>query len=480
MEKDKIIIVDDDAANRKLLEEALKPIGASFFLASTAQSALNRIKEEKPDLLISDVNMPGMDGFQLTKALRKNDETRDIPIILVTGMNARDLKMRGLQAGCDDFVHKPYDLSELQVRVRTMLRLSHYRRQLTSKRQLDFIFDQISDGLIITDKNYKIIRINKTAEKYLNTSITGKNLVELFEQQYEKTDPRDDIFNSQHTDGNCIYFRPATDTTSALYLHCKINWVKNEQRGENRALLILKDVTGEQTEQRLKYDFISLISHKLRSPLSVIGGLSQLLEKEMKGAADQDQLNIFSDLKTNTIRLELLVDKLIRFSTINNINLIARQSNPFEPLVTAKNAVKHTIYYYGKKTIRTEYNSSLNPNYTLSQITEEQFTFIIENLVENAIKFSSPRGVEILLNFSQSEKKFIFSVSDNGPGIPPEVQDKIFDSFYQYEKIFTGNVEGMGIGLAMVKHLVGQYGGEISVKSQLNHGTTFFITIPIF
>ena len=479
MKKDSIVIIDDDVANLKLLQEVLKPFNYHVYLATSAEDGLKLIVRENPDLLISDVNMPGMDGFTLTRKLRESPETRDMPIILITGMDATDLKVKGLEAGCDDFLTKPYDLSELQVRVKSLLKLSYYRRQLSTRQQLDFLAQHMTDGLIITDQDYRIIQINKTAEKLINYNGQDKSVIDLISEQYETEDTSADLSNHPIPYSKILLYRPASTEVNALYLQCEISFVKHPELDEGRVILILKDITDEQVEQRLKHDFISLISHKLRSPIAVIAGMARLIESSFGIKLDKKQKEILGQLKENSIKLELLVDKLIRFSTINNINLLSRQNIPYDPLEIIKESTTHTIYFYSHKTVKTNYKTSLPDNFTYNVLTKDQVSFINDNLVENAIKFSKGQSVEIDFQLWLEDEYLKFSVTDNGPGIPPEAQEKIFKSFYQYEKIFTGNVEGMGIGLAMVKQVIDNIGGRIEVSSELEKGSTFKIYLPI-
>ena len=104
---------------------------------------------------------------------------------------------------------------------------------------------------------------------------------------------------------------------------------------------------------------------------------------------------------------------------------------------------------------------------------------IIGNLIENAIKFNDTNAAKISIVVKKIPGKVEFSVTDNGPGIPNEEYERIFEKFYQVEKYFTGQVEGTGLGLAIVKRLIEREGGEIRVESKLGQGSTFIFTLPI-
>ena len=127
---EKILVVDDDHFNLTLMRELCESSGYRVVDAKDGEEALKRTEEERPDLLLLDVMMPKLDGFQVCAQLRRNPATRDIPVILVTAMNDMDSKIRGMELGADDYVTKPFKLFELQTRIRAALTLRRYRIQL--------------------------------------------------------------------------------------------------------------------------------------------------------------------------------------------------------------------------------------------------------------------------------------------------------------------------------------------------------------
>ena len=122
----RVLIVDDERHNRQLLEAMLSPEGYLLVTASSGEEALTVVRLQPPDLILLDVMMPGMDGYELTNAVKATPATRNIPVIMVTALDDRDSRMRGLRAGAEDFLSKPIDRAELSVRVRNLLRLKAY------------------------------------------------------------------------------------------------------------------------------------------------------------------------------------------------------------------------------------------------------------------------------------------------------------------------------------------------------------------
>lgn len=139
-DKDKILIVDDDILNLKLLAASLSAGSYECVTAQDGYRALESIEKEHPDLILLDIMMPGLDGFEIAAKVKENPTTRNIPIILITALDGSDNKVRGLEAGADEFLNKPIHAAELQARVNSLLRLKHYQEQLASRSQSEYRF----------------------------------------------------------------------------------------------------------------------------------------------------------------------------------------------------------------------------------------------------------------------------------------------------------------------------------------------------
>jgi two-component system cell cycle response regulator len=479
--KEVVLIVDDDHDSLKLLSMLLAKNPFRVITAASGEEALLKIAEERPNLMLSDVQMPGMDGFALTAAIRADKAYRNMPILLATGLNDDQQKIQGLEAGCDDFIAKPFDFTELNARVNSLLTLAKMRKQVSESEQFDFIFDKITDALIITDEAFNIIRHNFKAAELFGIENSGSvNFLDMAYQRYQCSVQRhllevmeEDVFSVE-------FFRPAHEYTEALFLQADIRLVKHQSFAGDRIIFFIKDITRSRVDENLKHDFLSLISHKLKSPLVVVNGMAQLLEEHLqKKLADKEREHL-KRLLVNGRQLESLVEKLIDYSTFMNLNLLPHQMETFDPVVTFKAAVARKISQYINKVIRVEYDIDLVHKVQIDTLTVSQYGFIIGNLLENAIKFNIRPLIELNIRFSLSNNRvLIIEMEDNGVGIPEEELSKIFESFYQYEKIFTGNVEGIGIGLTMVRRLMEKLGGEITVVSIINKGSTFKLRLPL-
>jgi len=146
-EKSTILIVDDEEVARYTVEVLLSKEGYNLVFAENGEEALKKAEELVPDLMLLDVMMPGMDGFEVCQHLRANKRLGELPIVMITALDDRDSKLRGIKAGADDFMSKPFDRAELRARVRTITRLNRYRRLIETEEQLAYLanYDTLTD-----------------------------------------------------------------------------------------------------------------------------------------------------------------------------------------------------------------------------------------------------------------------------------------------------------------------------------------------
>jgi two-component system cell cycle response regulator len=144
--KSTILIVDDEPTGRQLLEDLLMPQGYDLVFACNGAEALAKAAEAPPDLILLDVMMPDMDGFEVCRRLRANPALAEVAVIMLTALDDRDSRLCGLEAGADDFLTRPIDRAELRTRVRTITRLNRYRRLLAERSKFDRIVENAPDG----------------------------------------------------------------------------------------------------------------------------------------------------------------------------------------------------------------------------------------------------------------------------------------------------------------------------------------------
>ena len=233
---------------------------------------------------------------------------------------------------------------------------------------------------------------------------------------------------------------------------------------------------------------LSLVSHKLKTPLSIINGYSEtILSGLQPGEMSNFNVKALEDINKQGEKLSVLVDKLVRFANISDllpedlqksdVNVKKIFSDASSKCILRDDAITvmssdNTIRRKGPSVeIKCENNTTIYADKTLLAIA-------VEELVDNAIRFNNNSSKKIRLFYYQDQGKDVLAVADNGVGIKKEHISKIFHKFYQVDDFFTGQIEGWGLGLALVKRIVNLHGGNITVRSQYGVGTIISLVFP--
>lgn len=173
MNKAKILVADDIKQNVKLLRVILTTSEYDVIEAYDGEEALEKAKAEHPDLILLDIMMPKLTGYEVCQKLRADRLTKDIPVVMITALHEMDDRIKGIEAGADDFISKPFNKAELLARVKSLLRM---RQETTKKAEamvLDTILSDLSEGVVVTDEQWKIKNVNRTAQEILNIHETA-------------------------------------------------------------------------------------------------------------------------------------------------------------------------------------------------------------------------------------------------------------------------------------------------------------------
>jgi PAS domain S-box-containing protein len=179
-EKPTILIVDDEKSVRETIGSLLIVQGYQLIFASNGKEALERAAESSPDLILLDIMMPFMDGFEVCRRLRENQRLREVPIIMITALDDKDSRLQGIQSGADDFISKPFDFTELIARVKTITRFNRYRRLLEERTKFKKIVEILPDGMMVIDSEFIIRLSNETFRNLIHarddSNIIGKKI----------------------------------------------------------------------------------------------------------------------------------------------------------------------------------------------------------------------------------------------------------------------------------------------------------------
>jgi signal transduction histidine kinase len=336
------------------------------------------------------------------------------------------------------------------------------------------IFHDTQEGLVLTDGDGRILLINPAARALL-----GRRGLPV--DTLEKALPAD-----------CASRPAIAQILSAPARTTSFEWERHEPKllilagvadrlgGRNGAvghLFIFHDATLEKRGEMLARDFLSIVSHKLRTPLAATVGYLELIRKE-PGALSDEQLDALCKAQGANEKLRRLVEKLIAFSMVRNPERIVleRMETGLAELVDCAISSAGSII---DDSVMLKWDRRSCAGLPKLQIDLLLLKEALANFIENAVKFnpSAAKTVEIIAGRDASNVRI--TIKDDGPGIPGEEQSKLFRKFYQIDEYFTCQAPGFGLGLSFAKNVVEAHGGEVGLRSQAGKGSEFWFTLPM-
>lgn len=388
-----VLIVDDTIYNIQLLSMMLIRQGYEVSQATNGIQALEIATKELPDIILLDIRMPDMNGYEVCRKLKENSTTRDIPIIFISSVEEPSEKVEAFSVGGVDCISKPFQLIEVLARIETHLRLCSLQKRLQ---------------------------------------------------------------------------------------------VQNEQL-QMAATLLTRSLQQERELSQMKSDFISVVSHEFRTPLTTIQSASELLE--YYEWTKEERVEQLHQIQFEVKHMTALMEDVL-FLSRTNANKSKINLSKFDLLKFCSQLLRQMQRTFAKNCtllsslhLFANFNISIeNPHLQsdlpelIVEMDEKILRQILTNLITNAIKYS-PQNSTINFSYNVDQTHVTFIISDQGIGIPEEDLEHLFSAFHRGKNV--GILPGTGLGLSIVKNCIDVHNGSISVKSQLNIGTEFTVTLPI-
>ena len=472
----KILIVDDYPANVKLLERNLRTAGYETVAAYDGQEALEKVRTERPDLVLLDIMLPKIDGFEVCRRLRADEATAVIPIIMITALMETEDRIRGLESGADDFISKPFDRGELLARVKSLLQVKYYRSMLAEREKFHAVIQDLSHGIIITDGQWRIQTISRRAAELLgrlDEDLTGRDLAEALAPF--QVEPSLEALRQSPVRAVTVELT-REDVRPPRYLAGRYTRIEGPQGELFNGAMVFRDVSEMRQQEKLKRDFLSLITHKLKTPLTIVGGYLRLIDQRKYGEVPPAMAEAVKISMGKVQELADLIEKVLSYAGLTATELErAGHLVPVEDVVRRLSRRVQERYPARK----VDWVFALPPGLARARAPEELLFIVLDNLMDNAVKFCQKNEVRVEIAAREVEdRRLEISIRDDGLGIRPQDRDQIFQDFSQLEDVFTGNIVGMGLGLATAKRLVASWNGQIDFESAPGQGSRFFFTVP--
>jgi len=352
----------------------------------------------------------------------------------------------------------------------------------------------IGDGMVIVGPVGRIILINQSAQHLLGLAkeeLVGKLFSSVIVIEDEKG--REIPFNmrpmtrtlaasistakAKKSDENTIvasgvYYRRGNKTRFPVAITVAPVVLENRVIG---AIEIFRDITKEKDIDRVKTEFISIASHQLRTPLTTISWYSEMLIAGDTGNIGILQKKYLGEVRHGIKRMVELVNALLSVARLE-LGTFATDPKPTDVALVVQNVISELKTQIDEKKIACSF--VCQKNMPVIYTDQKLLRMVAQNLLSNAVKYTGEKG-KVSLFLSADKKDVLLRISDTGCGIPKHQQDKIFTKLFRADNAREKDTEGTGLGLYIVKSIIGQFGGNVRFESEENKGTTFFVTFPL-
>lgn len=428
-----ILIAEDSLIQAIQLKYLLEKHHYKAIVAENGQQALDLLEQYEPKVIISDICMPVMDGYELCRKVKALKNNENIPVILLTSLANPEDVIEGLDCGADNFITKPCSEEYL---------VSHIE-QIIQNRKVQ-LTDRVRFGIeIMFGGKQRLINVDQLQmlsllmSSYEAAIVKNQELLKIQEQLQNMNNQLEELVSVR-----------------------------------TKELLLAKEKAEE--SDKLKTAFLANMSHEIRTPMNGILGFSQLLKEPDLSAHDKGRF--IDTIDNSTHQLLNIITDILNISKIeageetthslffNLSELLDEIKSFFQPLANQKNLKLSLVY-------------NLSPGIVNIKSDHVKLRQILDNLIGNAIKFTPKGKVEI--NVTSKDDSLIFSIKDTGIGIDPSLHKVIFDRFRQVELTHSRRYGGTGLGLSLAKSYIEMLGGTIHLDSSLGKGSVFTFEVPL-
>lgn len=483
-----ILAIDDTPENLTLLSQMLTEKGYKVRSVTKGSTAIRGAKAVPPDIILLDVKMPEMNGYEVCQQLKAEQRTRDIPIIFISALGDVFDKVKAFQVGGVDYITKPFQAEEVLARLDTHLTIrnlqikleaqnSQLQQEIASKTAAENKFAKAfracpNPMAIANYESGRVLEINKSflqmsgydAEEIIDRNleqIYSRSAYSVYKQALGKLDTQDFVRNLE------LEFLTKSGRIKTVLLSME----SIELDGVKCTLQILNDITER---KRLENEFISLVSHELRTPMTSTIGALDLLNSGQLGTLSDRGKNILQVAVRNSERLIRLVNDILDLERMKS-GKIAIEPSPcnLKNLMVQATDTMQGMADKARVRLILEEASDIILNLDSDRILQT-----LTNLISNGIKFTEPEGI-VELTAKVTDNNCQITVRDTGRGIPQNKLESIFERFQQVDASDSRSKGGTGLGLAICRHIIEGHNGRIWVESVLGKGSTFYINLPL-
>ncbi|PID86724.1 MAG: hypothetical protein CSB13_02930 [Chloroflexi bacterium] len=504
-----ILIADDNASLRHLMASRMELEGFKVLIAQNGLEAINILRTTPIDLMLLDIMTPIMDGFDVLRTMQTDPELNRTPVIVTSSISDSEKLVQCIELGAEDCLFKPINTSLLWARVNAILerkilqdRERQFAERLATIQQLDRALNKTLDlekvaNITLTwaiqqtgsDKgaigHWQDSQFQVWAITGAETAVCPEH-ADLYDDLYAKKQIQTMPINEGKSYRMCApIYRDGDKPLGLILLECRLPFSEEDKRFISRlcnhAAIAIHNAqlhAEVQAANHAKTNFVAMVSHELKSPLTIMYSYLELFPIINDSKLTEKQTLFLGTMEESVTRMRNLISELDDITRIESNNFLLELSSVHTSTVVSEVlSSMHAQFAEKEQTCHVDIAVDLPPICA----DHKRVTQILHNLLSNAYKYV-PRGGSVWITArpcSEKGQTFVeISVRDNGIGIPAEDQSKIFSQFFRTNQADVTAVSGTGLGLNITKTLVELQGGKIGFTSKLHEGSTFYFTLP--
>jgi PAS domain S-box-containing protein len=499
----RILNVDDNEPALYAKSRILRRAGFEVTEAHDGETALRLVRESEPQLVLLDVRLPDISGLEVCRRIKGDPATRRIPVLHISATHVTETDQQsGVQSGADIYLVEPIAPEELITVVRTLLRLRQTEAGLfASEERLRLATETAGFGTcdidlrtgnaVFSPAMHDILGVPGAGGLASQSAWTNRihpDDVEATLAAFEHAQRSDGVFRHEHRilraiDGDERWIaatgRFHADETGrhTRFIGVMLDVTERKRADAQRNELLARESAAREAAEdaaRLKDQFLATLSHELRTPMSAVLGWLHLLRSGR--LTPEQRTQALETIERNARLQNQLINDLLDVSRIITGRLRLERDRVYPSVIVdaAIDGVRPQAESRGIRihaTLPSEAGAVFGDPMRLQQV--------LSNLLVNAIKFS-PDGAAVDVTMRHAGDRVEIAVGDEGEGIAPEVLPFIFERFRQADGSITRRHGGMGLGLAIARHILDMHGGQVTAKSAgVGHGATFTVTLPL-
>lgn len=475
----KILVVDDEQRIRDACRMILDAEGYEVNIAADGTQGVEQITAHHYDIILLDLMMPTLSGFDVlakVKALHP-----DTAVIIITGYATLEHSVEAMKKGAFDFIPKPFTPEHLRVVVAKAIdHILALRDIAYTRSRLRTMVNTLSDGVMCTNRQNGIVLANPAFQRMLNCrgeEMIGQYLDDVVTNERVREMIRATLATPPEAAGEITREIVLQNNSGSKEVILSARCVPFRDRSKTNigVITVLHDITTLRQMDRMKSDFVSMVSHEIRSPMNSVLMQLRVVLDGLAGSVTDKQREILERASHKIENLALMTSELLDLASIESGLIVQqREAVQMDDLIREQCELHRAQADTKKIGLTVHLPDALPPVMADRRNMEE----ILTNLITNAIKYTPEKG-QIDLKAAVQADYLCVQVSDTGFGMEAEEVEHIFDRFYRIKNAQTRFIQGTGLGLSIVKSIVEAHQGRIEVDSGPGEGSTFRVFLPI-